>query len=80
MIASLERSPPPYILLVDQEFPELGFKYFGKDFGADIMDWIVQNYSLEKQFGETPFTSQGFGIQILKQRNVAGMNKTDNPS
>ena len=69
-----------YILLVDREFPEFGFKYFGKDFGADILGWIVQNYFLEKQFGETPFTGKGFGIQILKKRELVEGIETKNSS
>ena len=80
VIKSLQRSVPPYILLVDREFPEFGLKYFGRDFGKEILDWVSQNYALEKQFGETPFTGKGFGIQILKKREVTGKMDPENPS
>jgi len=70
VIDSLKRSSPLYILLVDREYPEFGLKIFGKDFGAGILDWVMKNYLLEKQFGKTPFTGQGFGIQILKQKET----------
>ncbi len=64
----IKSSISDYIVLVDQEFPYFGAKHFGKDFGKPTFDWIKNNYKLEKQFGEVPFTGNGFGIQILKRR------------
>ena len=58
---------PDHILLVDVDSSILGPQYFGKDYAQDIHQWIRDNYSLDQQFGETPFTGNGFGIQILKR-------------
>ncbi len=60
---------PDFITLIDQEFPHFGATYFGVDFGQLTFTWIKKNYELEKQFGKTPFTGKGFGIQILKRKN-----------
>ncbi len=67
VLRDLKASAPPYIMLVDQKSPSFGYPYFGKDFGKPIYAWVMNNYSLEKQFGAEPFADKGFGIQILKK-------------
>ena len=69
-LKSLQNASSPYILLVHGDTGILmkGKRFFGKDYGGKAFSWIMQNYTLEQQFGETPFSKNGFGIQILKRR------------
>jgi hypothetical protein len=66
---SLQKASSPYILLVhvDAGILASGKRFFGKDFGQNTFAWIMQNYTLEQQFGQAPFSEKGFGIQILKR-------------
>ncbi len=66
----LKRSLPPYIVYMDREFSYFGYNYFGKDFAQKIHDWIQTHYSVQAQIGATPFTGNGFGIQILMRNTL----------
>jgi len=66
-LKKLKENAPPYILFLELDTSLFGARYFGQDYALTVYQWIVQNYSLEKQFGEVPFTGKGFGIQILKR-------------
>ncbi len=70
VLVHLKRSSPPYIVYLDREFPYFGYNHFGKDFAQKIHAWIQTHYSVEAQIGPTPFTGQGFGIQILKRNTL----------
>ena len=69
---SLKKASSPYILLVhvDAGILASGKRFFGKDFGQSAFAWIMQNYTLEQQFGQVPFSEKGFGIQILKRKSL----------
>ncbi len=67
-LSDLKEKSPPYILLLEVDSQILGARYFGQDYAKTIYKWILGNYTLIKQFGETPFTGKGFGIQILKRK------------
>ena len=64
----LQRVRPPYIVLVEQKFPQHGRTNFGKDFGKHILQWIHKNYFIIQQYGAQPFVTEDFGIQILKRK------------
>ena len=66
----LEKASPPYIVYIDREFPYFGLNKFGIDFAQKIDRWIKSHYSVEAQFGATPFEGKGFGIQILKRNQI----------
>jgi hypothetical protein len=65
----LKATTPEYILFVDVDSSRLGSQYFGVNYAQDAYSWIRSHYSLEQQFGSTPYTGQGFGVQILKIKN-----------
>jgi 4-amino-4-deoxy-L-arabinose transferase-like glycosyltransferase len=71
-LESLQKASSPYILLVHVDAGILvsGKRFFGKDFGQSTFAWIMQNYTLEQQFGQIPFSEKGFGIQILKRKSA----------
>ncbi len=62
---------PDHILLVDVDSSILGARYFGRDYARPIYSWIVQNYEVQKQFGQAPFQGKGFGIQLLRKKSSA---------
>jgi hypothetical protein len=70
-LESLQKAASPYILLVHVDAGILisGKRFFGKDFGQNAFTWIMQNYTLEQQFGAKPFSSPEFGIQILRKND-----------
>ena len=70
VLERLEKASPPYIVYIDREFPYFGLDRFGIDFAQKIDGWIRKRYSLEVQFGATPFEGKGFGIQILKRNQT----------
>lgn len=72
ILQSLQENPPDYIVLVDQDFAHLGSRYFGRDYARATFQWILQNYEVAQQFGERPFSNQGFGIQIRKKITPPG--------
>jgi 4-amino-4-deoxy-L-arabinose transferase-like glycosyltransferase len=71
-LESLQKASSPYILLVHTDVSVLvsGKRFFGKDYGQNTFSWITQNYTLEQQFGQVPFSEKGFGIQILKRNSL----------
>jgi 4-amino-4-deoxy-L-arabinose transferase-like glycosyltransferase len=70
-LESLKKASSPYILLVhfDASILVSGESFFGRDYGQSTFAWIMQNYTLEKQFGAVPFTGADFGIQILRKND-----------
>ncbi len=69
-LANLKAISPAHILLVDRDFAPFGRRFFGRDYARQIYSWIVQNYEVQKQFGEIPFSGRGFGIQILRRKDI----------
>ena len=62
-----------YIVLVSRWTPEEGKRDFGVDYAVRFCEWIRRNYTVVKQIGPYPFTSNEFGIAILKH------NESDHP-
>ncbi len=71
VLDDLKQDPPPYIVLVERQYPEFGARYFGKDYGQDIYAWIRNHYQMAVRIGNPPFTGQGYGIEILKRARPA---------
>jgi 4-amino-4-deoxy-L-arabinose transferase-like glycosyltransferase len=67
ILESLQERPPDFVLLVERSTPEHGYAYFGVDYAAEVVQWIRKNYVEISQFGEKPFSGQGFGIVIMKR-------------
>jgi len=68
MLNRLKATPPLYILFANFDYVWWGGRFFGKDYGKSIFEWVLSNYTLMKQIGPTPFTGQGFGVQIWKRK------------
>lgn len=66
VIRLLESNTPDYIILVHRQYPEWGMRYFGKDFGKGIYQWLLDHYSPTQRIGAVPFTDNGFGAQVYR--------------
>ncbi len=68
MVASLDRHPPDYVLLVDKNTSEFGVGEFGSDpnYGEHIMHWVDAHYDTVTVLGNEPLRGRGFGIKIMK--------------
>ncbi len=67
ILNSLKACSVDYIVLMDRDVTEFGYKLFGKDIAAKTYTWIKENYSPVEKIGNQPFTGKGFGIVIMKQ-------------
>ena len=75
MTAVFEQNAPDYIAVVEWQTYEFGVGYFGSQtsYGAELMDWIQNNYQPVALFGSEPLRNGLFGVKILK-------HKTENPA
>jgi hypothetical protein len=64
----LDRYQVTYVAVLQRDTTEQGFSSFGKDYGTDIMSYILKNYSLIQLFGSFPYTSNRFGIALFKRK------------
>ena len=69
MTAAFEKNPPDYILLVERDTSEFDIGYFGRSpgYGAELMQWIGENYQPVYLIGHEPLRNGLFGIEILKR-------------
>ncbi|MBT0663716.1 glycosyltransferase family 39 protein [Geobacter pelophilus] len=68
IINQLHDSKIDYIAIVHRPSHEYEFDAFGVDYGLQLSSWIAGNYEKVNQFGAKPFSSDNFGIEILKRK------------
>ena len=66
VLKDLQAAPPTYIAIVYHDFLEFGTRFFGKDFGTNIYQWILENYESFKVIWKDPVKGEGFGIHLYK--------------
>ena len=66
VLNDLQTTPPTYIAIVYHDFLEFGTRFFGKDFGNDIYQWVLEDYDSFKLIGKDPVKGEGFGIHLFK--------------
>jgi dolichyl-phosphate-mannose-protein mannosyltransferase len=71
LLAALQRSPPDWIALVDKDTSNFGARYFGQDYGVELMSWTVDAYEPWSLIGPLPFSGQGFGVALLRRRGAS---------
>jgi Dolichyl-phosphate-mannose-protein mannosyltransferase len=76
VLATIQQSPPDYILLIHREVKEYGFDYFGREdrYGKLIMNWINANYRQVALVGAPPNSSNLFGLALLQRQKVPSIN------
>jgi hypothetical protein len=69
LLGSLQREPPPLILLVHRETSEFGPRFLGLDYGLRIAGWISERYQPVGQVGDPPLRpGSRFGMTVLRRR------------
>lgn len=71
LLASLMLAPPDYIVVVDRRTPSMGPSRFGIDYGQWISVWVHQHYLPAAVVGGIPFSTDAFGVLILRRHEVA---------
>jgi len=68
VLTDLQTTPPTYVAIVYHDFLEFGTRFFGKNFGKDIYQWVLKDYDSIKLIGKDPVKGEGFGIHLYKLR------------
>jgi len=68
MLEALRANPPELVALVHKDTSEYGFRFFGRDYGLELMRWLEANYRRGQLIGSQPFVDERFGI-VLYERN-----------
>ena len=68
ILTDLQTTPPTYVAIVYHDFLEFGTRFFGRDFGKDIYQWVLKDYDSIKLIGKDPVKGEGFGIHLYKLR------------
>jgi hypothetical protein len=69
MVEELKQSPPDYVFLVHKDTSEFGERFFGRDYGRKLYEWIEENYRQQPlpmlDLGAEPLRDGRFGIRLL---------------
>jgi 4-amino-4-deoxy-L-arabinose transferase-like glycosyltransferase len=76
ILDNYRQSPPDYVLLVHHETSEYGVRYFGTDYAQELWEWLWQTYVPVVGVGETPFTSDEFGMLLLRRKASVDSTKS----
>ena len=66
ILAALQADPPDFVLLAHMDTSEYGVRFFGRDYGQPILDWIRERYRPVSSVGDTPLQSERFGLLLLE--------------
>lgn len=69
LLRKLQAASPTYVILVHKNTMEYGYRFFGRDYGQSIAQWVDRNYRPEYLLGAMPLRYNRFGILIAKRRN-----------
>jgi hypothetical protein len=70
LLDALQRQPPSLILLVHRETTEYGPRFFGRDYGLRIAEWITREYVRVGGAGDPPLRPDTrFGVAALRRRD-----------
>lgn len=73
LLEALQRRPPDYVALVARKTEDLGLGRFGAvpGYGRRVVQWVETRYETVARFGAEPLAGVGFGVRILRRRDVA---------
>jgi hypothetical protein len=80
MLAALRAEQPDCIAIVYRPTDDLGPRAFGSDYGQHIGAWITTNYSFLHLSGAVPFSSESFGIMLLRRNDPSGEQQGTRPA
>ena len=67
IIEALKMNKPDYVIILDRETREYGFRFFGRHYAKELFQWIRTNYTPVERIGSEPLTGSGFGVLIAKK-------------
>jgi hypothetical protein len=67
IIAAFEGRPPDWIALVPKDTSEYGPRFFGKDYGRELFEWIKRNYRPPDRIDLRPLQDNRLGILLLSR-------------
>jgi hypothetical protein len=73
VLADVRASAPEFIALVHRRAGEFGVGPFGEDprNGRALVAWVRERYARIDRIGPEPFGDQGFGIVLLRRRDLS---------
>ena len=71
MLSALRASPPDWVALVHADTRIYDAQYFGRDYARRVARWIDDNYEPAHLVGARPYTSDAFGILVMKRKPQA---------
>lgn len=69
IVDDLTKNPPEYIMVESLSYSSYGKEYFGINFGKEIFNFIIQNYSLQEKITSNNESTEFF-IVIFKRNNM----------
>ncbi len=70
ILPAFQNQPPDWVVLVHRDDSEFGARFFGKDYGKLLGNWIRENYVFTARIGAVPFSSRNFGILIGQKKQI----------
>jgi len=68
LVSKLEKTPPNWIVMINQNFFFLDIPYFGRDYAQDVWNWIIANYRPVYHVGPPMFTHSEGGFVAFKRK------------
>ncbi|MGV7222705.1 MAG: glycosyltransferase family 39 protein [Nitrospinales bacterium] len=68
LVGKLEKTPPNWIVMINQNFSYLDIPYFGRDYALDVWVWIIENYEPVFEVGPPLFTPAEGGFVAFKRK------------
>ena len=72
ILEALDAAPPDFVGLVHMDTSSYGPRFFGTDYGAEVMEWLMANYEVRDRVGRPPLSpGRGeFGFALLGRRSL----------
>ncbi|MFH1245102.1 MAG: glycosyltransferase family 39 protein [Candidatus Omnitrophota bacterium] len=67
IIDELSQKKVDYAVILQRSTAEYGYPVFGVHYARKLFSWIDEHYRVVKLFGPAPFSSDEFGIALLKR-------------
>jgi len=67
LLGALQRDPPALVALVHRDSSEFGPRFFGRDYGQRILEWVVRRYVPAGGAGDPPLRPGSvFGVRAMR--------------
>ncbi|MBF0362429.1 MAG: hypothetical protein HQK49_15535 [Oligoflexia bacterium] len=70
IIGKFKKLKIDYFIFLQRDASDHGYRAFGTDYAKRLYAWILENYLIEDTIGPYPFTTNHFGVAILRNKNI----------